>query len=247
VTERAELARAEEEFARRQRAVRRRTRRRWLVVSAVLAFVLIVGWTVLFSSWFAVSGVRVVGAEAVPADRVTGVAAVPLGGSLARLDVDAVARRVETIPAIADASVSRSWPDRVVIRVTERVPVVAIEAGGGGFELVDGDGVVFRTVPQRPPGLPIATVTGPRREKTLESVVTVAEALPGDLLRRVRTIAAPSQDSIRLRLDRDVEVVWGSAEDSARKVRVLTVLMRRSARIYDVSAPDLPTTQGEPR
>jgi cell division protein FtsQ len=37
-------------------------------------------------------------------------------------------------------------------------------------------------------------------------------------------------------------VRWGSAEDSARKAEVLTVLLRVPAAVYDVSVPELPTT-----
>lgn len=243
MSERTELARAEQEFARRQRAVRRRGRVRWLVAGLVAALLLVTGWSLFFSSWFAVAGVRVVGVETVPADQVTEAAAVRTGQALARVDLDAVARRVEAIPAIGNAEVSRSWPDRVEIRVTERVAVIAVKSEAG-FELVDAGGVGFRTVPVRPAGLPNATVTGPRREVTVRSVVTVVEALPENLLGRVRSIAAASPDSIRLHLTKDVEVVWGSAEDSARKVDVLTVLMKRQAAVYDVSAPDLPVTQG---
>jgi cell division protein FtsQ len=42
-----------------------------------------------------------------------------------------------------------------------------------------------------------------------------------------------------------VKVVWGGSDDSARKAEVLSVLMRRRAAVYDVSAPDLPVTKGE--
>jgi cell division protein FtsQ len=40
-------------------------------------------------------------------------------------------------------------------------------------------------------------------------------------------------------------VVWGSADDSDRKAAVVVALMRRDAKVYDVSAPDSPVTQGE--
>jgi cell division protein FtsQ len=86
-----------------------------------------------------------------------------------------------------------------------------------------------------------------RREVTVRSVVAVSAALPADLRARVSSITAGSPDSITLRLDGGVKVVWGSAEQSDRKVAVLAALMHRKARVYDVSAPDLPVTQGEKR
>jgi cell division protein FtsQ len=43
-------------------------------------------------------------------------------------------------------------------------------------------------------------------------------------------------------LTRHRTVVWGGGDRSARKAAVLAVLLHRKARIYDVSAPDAPTT-----
>jgi cell division protein FtsQ len=240
------LERAQRQFARRQRSVRRRDRLPWLIGGLVVVLAGAAVWAVYFSSLLAVSSVQVRGVHEIQRTTVLSAAQVPVGDQLARLDTDAIARRVRAITAVADAKVSRAWPHRVVITVTERVPVAAV-TDGSRYELVDADGVAFRTVPKQPTDLPVALVTGPRREVTVRSVVTVSAALPADLRARVSSIAAGSPDSITLRLDGGVKVVWGSAGQSDRKVAVLAALMHRKARVYDVSAPDLPVTQGEKR
>jgi cell division protein FtsQ len=38
-------------------------------------------------------------------------------------------------------------------------------------------------------------------------------------------------------------VLWGSVDRGARKAAVLAVLVTRRAAVYDVSAPDAPTTR----
>jgi cell division protein FtsQ len=240
------LDRAQRRFARRQRSVRRRTWMPW-AVGAVLAVVLgVTVWLVFFSSVFAVSSVEVRGNRSMAKATVVRTAAVPAGTPLARIDTDAIADRVRQLTPVADVRVTRAWPDRVVLTVTERVAVVAVTIGDR-FELVDADGVSFRITEKRPDGLPLAKVTGPRREVTLRSVVAVSAALPDQLRGRVRIVSASSPDSISLELDGDVKVVWGSAERSDRKAEVLLALMRRPAEVYDVSAPELPVTQGEKR
>jgi cell division protein FtsQ len=40
-------------------------------------------------------------------------------------------------------------------------------------------------------------------------------------------------------------VLWGSAEQGELKAQVLAALLQRRAGVYDVSAPELPTTQQE--
>ncbi len=240
------LDRAQRRFARRQRSVRRRTWMPWLV-GTVLAVVLGAAvWLVFFSSVLAVSSVEVRGNRTVARATVLRTAAVPTGTPLARVDTGAIEDRVRQLTPVADVRVTRAWPDRVVLTVTERVAVVAVTTGER-FELVDAAGVSFRITERRPDGLPLAKVTGARREVTLRSVVAVSAALPDQLRSRVRMISASSPDSISLDLDGDVKVVWGSAERSDRKAEVLLALMRRPAKVYDVSAPELPVTQGEKR
>jgi cell division protein FtsQ len=245
VTSQADLLdRAQRQFARRQRAVRRRGRLPWLVGILVVLLVGAGVWLVYVSSLLAVSSVEVRGVHSVPRPTVLQTARVPIGEPLVRVDTERIAQRVRGITAVADARVSRSWPDRVVITVIERVPVATV-TDGSNYQLVDATGVTVRTVSRKPGDLPVALVTGPRRDVTIRSVVTVSAALPADLRHRVMSIAAGSPDSITLHLDGGVKVVWGSAEQSDRKAAVLAALMHRKATEYDVSAPDLPVTQGE--
>ncbi|MEU8226465.1 FtsQ-type POTRA domain-containing protein [Kribbella sp. NPDC048915] len=242
----ADLARAQQRFARRQRLVRWRSWLPWAVGGLLVALAGVVVWLFYYSTAFAVSGVRISGADTVPVATIEEVAAAPIGTPLVKVDLRSIADRVRTIPAVADAQVTRAWPRKVVIVVTERVPVVVV-TDGARYELVDATGTAYRTVPDRPDGLPEAKVTGVRREVTIHSVVTVSAALPETLRAQVGSISAASPDSITLNLDSGVKVVWGSSDDSERKAEVLSVLMKRQAKVYDVSAPDLPVTKGEKR
>jgi cell division protein FtsQ len=241
-----DLARAQQRFARRQRLVRWRGWLPWAVGGLVVVLGATTVWLFYFSSVLAVSGVQVNGLDTVPSATIMQAAEVPLGKPLAKIDLKAIADRVRAVPAVADAQVTRAWPDQLAILVTERVPVVVV-TDGSRFELVDATGVSFRSVPTRPAGLPEALVVGPRRDVTIRSVVTASAALPVALRGKVGSISATSPDSITLNLTSGVKVVWGSSDDSERKAAVLSVLMQREAKVYDVSAPDLPVTKGEKR
>ena len=241
-----DLARAQQRFARRQRLVRWRSWLPWAIGGALLVLAGLIVWLFYYSSAFAVAGVRVSGADTVPAATIEQQAAAPIGTPLAQVDLRSIADRVRTIQAVEDAQVTRAWPNKIVIVVTERVPVVVV-TDGSRFELVDATGTTFKTVPDRPAGLPEAKVTGTRRDVTIRSLVTVSAALPDTLRAQVGSISALSPDSITLNLASGVKVVWGSSDDSERKAEVLSVLMKRKAKVYDVSAPDLPVTKGEKR
>lgn len=55
------------------------------------------------------------------------------------VDLDVVRRRVETLPWVAHARVSRIWPDRLAIRIQERLPY----ARWGENGLIDSESRVF--------------------------------------------------------------------------------------------------------
>jgi cell division protein FtsQ len=50
---------------------------------------------------------------------------------------------LQTVDWVKDASVARFWPNRVVVRVTERRPVAFLTLGPSRFGLIDGDGVIL--------------------------------------------------------------------------------------------------------
>ncbi len=229
----------------RRRFARRQWARRWLawriVLGALTVVALVAGllWLVFFSSVLAVRGVDVDGAEVLDPVAVRQVAAVPTGSPLATVDLDAVGRRVEQLTPVLDVDVSRAWPDRVRIAVTERT-AVAVVVRDGVVQGVDADGVLFRRYPSRPPSLPLVQVGSSVGADALSEAALVIGALPGDLASGVEYISVRTVDTISLRLRGGRTVLWGSAEESTNKAKVLAVLLEQPAQLYDVSVPGQP-------
>jgi cell division protein FtsQ len=218
-------------------AATRRTARRITLVAGAIGVIAVLVWVALFSSVLGAKRVVVHGAHAESAARIRSVADVPHGRPLLRLDTGAIARRVESLPGVAGASVHVSYPSTVVITVTERVAVGYL-AGDGRVVLVDRSGRQFRTVAAAPAGLPRfdiaagATATG-------HAVATVAGALTPPLLRKLSSISASDPSAITLHLRDGRTVLWGSADRSAAKTQVLPALLARPGTEFDVSNPDL--------
>jgi cell division protein FtsQ len=238
---------ADADFRRRRRSRLLRRSRPWLVLALVLALAATAVYAVFFSSWLAARQVAVTGLDQ-PADRLTParveqVAQVPLGTPLARVDLGAVRRRVEAIPAVRSVDVSRTWPHGIRIAVVERRPVAVIERGHG-LRALDRDGVVFGHFGARPAQLPLVEGAAGVRPDALAEAGKVAAALPQSVLRRVAHIHVASIDRIELRLHDGRTVLWGSADESAEKAAVLAVLLHRHrVQLIDVSVPARPTTR----
>ncbi len=229
----------------RKRFARRQWARRWLawriVLSVALVLTLTAGlvWLVFFSTVLAVQGVRVEGTDVLDPVEVRRVAAVPGGAPLATVDLDAVADRVGELAPVADVDVSRAWPDQVRIDVVERVAVAVVERDGA-VRGVDESGVVFRSYPERPVGLPLLRSGPDTPADALAESTRVIEALPAQIAAEVDYLEVESVDTITLRLRDGRRVLWGSAEQSGDKARVLAVLLEQEASAYDVSVPGQP-------
>jgi cell division protein FtsQ len=223
---------------RRPRPARRR--RRWLLLAAGLGIVIVLAavvWAVWFSSLLAVQDVRVVGAEGDRATAVAAAAAIPTGQPIARIDADAAEQAVLGLPWVATAEVRRGWPHEIVLAVTVRTPIALVD-DGAGRAAVDAEGVVFTPAGQVPKGLPRVRAEG----VGLNAAMAVLAGLPADLSRKVVSLTATTRDDVDLTLRSGDVVHWGSADDSAFKAEVLRALLKRKADVYDVSAPELPTT-----
>jgi cell division protein FtsQ len=230
-------------FAQRQWRRRMTALRPIAVIGGALALIVLCAYAFYFSSWLAATKVSVSGQSSVTQQQVVDAAHVDLGTPLARLDLGAIEDDVAKLPAVADVSVHRAWPHTVSIEVTEREPLAAVMRGGAWWAM-DAEGVVFERSAERDPSLPVVQV-GPRApSEALAELAKVIAALPSDLIADVSRLTAHSRDSIELRLKNHSVVRWGSADATDRKVQVLTVLLDQvKASVYDVSAPEQPTTR----
>ena len=223
--------------------------RRLVITLLVLGPVLLAGaWLAFFSPWLAVSRVDVTISSAseiagpLTPDEVRATAQVEPGTPMLRVPTGEIEERLVALPQVTSASVTRAWPDTIVIDVVGR-EAAAIVAGQGGYEVVDVEGVVIRTVDAPAPGVPVVRASG----EGLAAAISVAQELPEDLRRRVVEITATTRNDVTLILDDRAQVLWGSAADSAVKAEVLQALFTVKARFYDVSAPGVPATSDTPR
>lgn len=230
-------------FMQRSRRNRLRTAAPWTISALVVVLAVVAVAVVYQTSLFGVREVRVVGASLVSADQVRAAAAIRLGSPLARVDLAQVRDRVEKLPPVAGVGVSRDWPYTLVVRVEERT-AAAVVPQGREYVVVDDEGVVFRRLAGRPAGLPLLRTPRPGKgDAATVAAVRVLAALTPQLRQQLVEVSAPSPVRIQLKLAKDRTVVWGDAEDSAKKARVATALLSRPGSVIDVSAPEVVTVR----
>ena len=246
----AEAPRARPESPARRRPGRPARRRRgdpWRTAFVlVLAVAIIVGaaWALLGSSLLVVRNVQVDGSHKVTAARIRAAAAIRPGTPMARLDSGAVARRVEQIPQVRSARVSRSWPDTVVITVRARRPRwrCATRASSSWWTRTAS---WSRRSASRPAGMPV--LRQPpfqlRGSPAVRPAVLVLNHLPAGIRGRVTSVTAdPLTDAVTLRLRGGITVPGAALAAVAAKARELQALMRTHSRHFDVSSPQVAVT-----
>lgn len=235
-------------LAERKRTERRRAlvgASRWLIAGAVVIAAVA---AVALSPFFALDAEKIelqgVSNEIDQAAVLTLLAAYE-GDSLAVLNTRGIRQDLEALVGVRDATVERVWPAGLRVTLVARHPVAAV-ASAEGFILLDADAVNVGVVEAAPEGLPVVDVPV-GDERILDAVLEVIRSLPSDLLARVGAVAAPTEDSVSFTLRDGPRIEWGSAEESALKAQVLTVMLASgnasTAAVIDLSAPTLPITK----
>jgi len=119
-------------------------------------------------------------------------------------------RRLLAIDWVEDASVSRVWPDRLVIRIRERKPVAFVSFRSGPL-LIDAQGVLLEPPAQAQFSFPV--LSGVREEQTeadrrrdVRAFLQVQEEM-GYLAKEVSEVDASDPENIRIVAQVDRRVV----------------------------------------
>lgn len=218
-----------------------RTHKPWYIGGAIVLAVIAIGWLVFFSPVLGVKHVGVSGASVVKVEQVREAAGIAADTPLATVALDDVKAKVEAIPAVASATVSRSWPNDVVIHIVERAPIATAEMDGQKWVL-DITGKPYLLESALPggvaKGLPPLTVNKPGADDlATRSAVKVISVLPAHLYKQVAAVSAPSAAEVTLRLEDGRSIVWGSTDQSAAKISMVDELLHHDGTVFDISSP----------
>jgi cell division protein FtsQ len=179
-----------------------------------------------------VAGVRTEGNRILSSADVQRLANVPVGVRLFDLDLATIEKRVEKNPFVREAAVQRDLPDRIAIKIEERVPIAALS--GSRLLYLDADGVILPSVRsenvfdlpvitgavQEQDRLPGRKVTG----KSLQDAVQLLRAaleLDENLYRRISEVSIRDNgDLVAYTVDFGVPVIFGRG-DLAMKLATL--------------------------
>ncbi len=177
---------------------------------------------------FGIDAVTIAGQTELAEAEILAVSEIGPRNSLLFLDVAKVRERLRNLPLVKEASVTKLYPNRLLIEVEERQPF-ALWQKGGVVNVVAADGMpidAFRD--QRFIHLPL--VVGAGANKRLDEYLALLEAA-GDLRERIRAGMLVSQRHWTLKMTNGVDVLLPEIDPAAALAGL--VQLQRTSRILD--------------
>lgn len=215
----------------------------WLV-GLPLAVLLLIGAIVWISdvSHFPVRNVRVEGTLShVSAEEIRSAVQPYVPAGLLGIDLGAVRGALEQLPWVYRAQVTRSWPDVLLVQLTEQQ--VLARWGDGGF--VNTRGEVFQPA-ESAVADGFATLRGPAGTSVMLAIhfAELQQALT-PLSLRITELAMDERRAWKMTLDDGVELMLGRSDHPARIARFVRAYPKvLASRVATVARVDLRYTNG---
>jgi cell division protein FtsQ len=157
------------------------------------------------------STLQIIGAAHASPRKIAAVFAQDSGRSIYLLPLADRRDTLRTVDWIKDATVLRLWPNRVLVRVTERTPVAFITLASSRFGLIDEDGVIL------PPSegrfvLPVLAGVHPadnlaQRRERVHRMLRLTRALGAEAASKISEIDVSNAENLRVTEPWDGRVV----------------------------------------
>jgi cell division protein FtsQ len=218
-----------------------RRRLRWILLGVVVVALVVGAFALTRSPALDVDQVEVRGASRTERAEAREASGIALGSPMVSLDASAAERRLEAIPWVERATVSRAWPGTVRIRLVERTPIAIV---GAGADAVQVDRAGRALAPASGADLPVVAgdpvAPGERTTPTQRWILATVAGLPTDLRDEVASASA-TPSGIRLTLTDEIEVRWGDSSQPTAKADAVQVLLQQADRstiaTIDVTVP----------
>ena len=144
-----------------------------------------------------------------------------VGERLARVEIRKIAGRIQTLPWVDNADLSRNWiSGKIVISVTPRLPIATFNG-----QLMDANGKRFELPGGYDSKLPSVFATDP---KSGLAAIKLFTKLPTEFSTRTSAFTAMSPENIQFNIiedDRSIKVVWGADNEIDLKLKVYKALV----------------------
>ena len=189
-----------------------------LVILLISGLAYLLGW----SNVLTVKEISYLGAPTKSSETtIKNLARLEVGDRLARVEIRKIAGRIQTLPWVDSADLSRNWiSGKIIVSVTPRVPIATFNG-----QLMDAKGKRF----ELPGGfeLKLPSVFAKDAESGLAAIKLFTK-LPAEFSIRTSAFTATSSENINFKITegkRSINVIWGAGNEIDLKLKVYKALV----------------------
>jgi cell division protein FtsQ len=205
-----------------------------LTLLAMLVGIVVAGWLVYQSPLFQVRTVAVNGTQTLDPAMLASVSGLK-GQNILQVDAEAAKQRLLALPGVADVSVHRQWPGKMVLDVTERQAWGYWQIKDQTY-VIDDQGVVLDDVRPDEGAPTVVQVDSEQRLAPGDRVDADAVALSKELIdeaptalqRTVTGLEYSDHSGLTVSFDGGLRATFGDSHDLDYKLSVLYVLLDKA-------------------
>lgn len=164
----------------------------------------------IYSPYFKIQEIKIEGNQQISRKDILLPLNIKKGDNIFKVRLTQAKRRLRSIKQIKEIDVLRDFPDKIVLKITERVPIARLDKGASvhsnKVELIDEEGITFLGKDR---DLPI--ILGAKdsvKRKEVVSFLTKLMAVDFQFYNRISYIDGNNPRKIKLKMDRAV-LIWG--------------------------------------
>ena len=208
-----------------------------LILIALAGFA---GYSFADSPFFDIGEINISGQTTVSRDEIIAISGLKLGTNILRYKSTQLARRIQTQPFIRTAHVARVFPNRIDIKVVERVPMTIISADDR-YLILDEYGYCLSEVSPSTaeswslPGIRCCSEAmdlrpgEQSRDKGVLAALTLIDKLDPFFLENILEIDAPTAEKLAVINTDGLYIYFGQPEDLGRKLQNYEELLIKNA------------------
>ena len=234
-----------------------RTKKQWSIITiCVVVAVLVISIGLLESPIYSVKRIEIASTNEDPIDRLERlrldeIISKAKGQPMYRNNFSDIEFKINEIPSVSSAQLSKSWPSTLIVTIVKRQPVGYIETDQG-VALVDKTGFVFKKTEEALVGYP--SFEGMEEIEFANTIsdltfVKVLDQAPSEIKDQI-TLVKLEGNKYSLELTDGIDIVLGDNTNLKEKLAISWSILQAKKRselgYIDVSVPSLPVS-GSPQ
>jgi len=226
--------------------------RKTLLVATLLLSLAAMLWIYTTTGVLNVKHIEISGNDRLDADYLRGLSGITADDHLLKMDVKAVEQALLSEPYVAEAHISRKFPNTVAIAIVERKPE-GIISQNGKYYLVDQEGRVLEGLDKKPQGLleiqgldlPLLFAGQQIETEGFDTIAVLLQNMPDQLKSITTSIGYKEGEGLYLQA-KGTKVIYGQSSDLSKKSEVALLALNdlmthyRAVDYIDVSYPEHP-------